>query len=484
MSKVLVIGIDSMDSELLSKYIDDLTNFKKLKETTPSVKMESVFPPDSDTAWATIYTGLNPAEHGVVGFVDPLQKSVEIQTKESEADLIRNNTFWDQASASGKKVTVLLPHIAYPPWEVNGIMVSRSRIEDEVVVYPENFNYDINSLNSPKGVPRKDVKSLQKFIDAYKKLLIDEKNFFLKMLKQEWDLFFCYSSCLDAIQHYFWNFCDENDPNYEPGNPFQDVIKDFYILTDQMIGDMIKNVDDDVVSIVLSDHGHHGRPPKLININEILRRNGLIKKKDMNTIDSSMEKFKKKGIEWVGKYNLGWIASKITKISPNSTNFFVSNRSLDLESSAAYVTDLSGIKAYTYGGIKVKDSNNYEIIRNKIIEIIRDELKDKLVFLLKREELYSGKYISKYPDLLLQLKDGYGLGNNINTDIITEAYSSNIVPGSHRRDSPIFFITNSPTTVDSVKLEDISPTILDALDLNNKNPLSNGKSILKRNHET
>ena len=155
-----MIGIDSMDSELLSKYLEFMPNFKKLKETTTKIKMESVFPPDSDTAWASIYTGLNPAEHGVVGFVDPLKKSVDIQTKESEADFIRGKTFWDYASDTGKKVIVLLPHIAYPPWKINGVMVSRSRVIDDVKACPPIKNYDISRLNSPKGVPKKNKKTL------------------------------------------------------------------------------------------------------------------------------------------------------------------------------------------------------------------------------------------------------------------------------------------------------------------------------------
>ena len=47
-----MIGIDSMDSELLSKYLEFMPNFKNLKKQ-PQNKMESVFPPDSDTAWAS-----------------------------------------------------------------------------------------------------------------------------------------------------------------------------------------------------------------------------------------------------------------------------------------------------------------------------------------------------------------------------------------------------------------------------------------------
>lgn len=465
MSKVLLIGIDSMDSELLSKFIDYMPNFKKLKENSPDIKMKSVFPPDSDTAWASIYTGLIPAEHGVVTFVDPIEKSYEIQTKESEADFIKGKTFWDYISLKGKKSIVLLPHIAYPPWKINGIMASRSRIYDIVESCPDMSAKELNKLNSPKGVPKKDKKSLQRFINSYSKLVLEEKNFFIKNMKNnEWDLFFCYSSSLDAIQHYFWNICE--DPQYSD-SPFRNVIKDFYLLYDSMIGEILSVIDEDTTVIVLSDHGHQGRPLKLVNINEILRQIGYLKSKNKKMVNSGIGKFKSKSIEMVSNYNLGWIASKVLKIFPQFMNFYLSNPSLDLISSSAYVTDLSGIKAYTYGGIKVKDNKNYDEIRNNIINKLKKEIGDKIEFILKKEELYDGKYLSKYPDILIQLKDGYGLGNNINVPIISDAHTSNIVPGSHRGDTPIVLISNFKGTEvpDKLDLEDISPLILNLLDI-------------------
>jgi len=73
--KILIIGIDSMDSELVHKFIEDLPNIRRLMENSPNIKFEGVFPPDSPTSWASIYTGLNPAKHGVLLFVDPLEKT-------------------------------------------------------------------------------------------------------------------------------------------------------------------------------------------------------------------------------------------------------------------------------------------------------------------------------------------------------------------------------------------------------------------------
>jgi predicted AlkP superfamily phosphohydrolase/phosphomutase len=79
--KVLILGIDALDRELLDRFATQLPNFARLRKVAQTLDVISTFPPDSDTAWATIMTGLNPAQHGIVKFVDPLEKSYRILNK-------------------------------------------------------------------------------------------------------------------------------------------------------------------------------------------------------------------------------------------------------------------------------------------------------------------------------------------------------------------------------------------------------------------
>jgi predicted AlkP superfamily phosphohydrolase/phosphomutase len=154
--KVLFIGLDSVDINLLAKFEEYLPNLTKLKKTGQNVKIESVFPPDSDTAWATIYTSLNPAEHGIIEFVDPLEKSMKIQHVEKDNTPIKFKTFWDIAGNCGKKVCVITPHLCYPVWEVNGIMIGRSSVEDKIDTYPKDLiikHPELESLIPWKGFP-------------------------------------------------------------------------------------------------------------------------------------------------------------------------------------------------------------------------------------------------------------------------------------------------------------------------------------------
>ncbi len=86
--------------------------------STPS--LISTFPPDSDTAWATISTGMNPAQHGIVRFVDPLEKSYQILNVGSDNEVLRGKTFWEILGRVGLKAHAIFPHLGYPIWEMPG----------------------------------------------------------------------------------------------------------------------------------------------------------------------------------------------------------------------------------------------------------------------------------------------------------------------------------------------------------------------------
>ncbi len=140
MSKVLIIGIDALDSILLSRFESDLPYLRKLRQESPDIKLTSVQPPDSDTAWASIHTGLNPAKHGIVHFIDPLDKASSLLSEEPSNANLRGNTYWDYAGKCGKRVCILFPHLCYQAWEVNGVMVARPTIGDNIQVFPQSIS--------------------------------------------------------------------------------------------------------------------------------------------------------------------------------------------------------------------------------------------------------------------------------------------------------------------------------------------------------
>lgn len=493
MGKVIVIGIDGMDSKLISKYKEDLPTIRKVMNDGKSLKLHTVFPPDSDTSWATIYTGLNPAEHGVLQFIDPLEKAHKYLSEEIDNTTIRGKAYWDAAGKCGKKVCILLPHIGYPVWPVNGVMVARSSRIEHVMTYPEELadEYDLTNLNTIKNFPGRN-KFSDEYVNKHVNLVEDSMEFALEMYKKEdWDVFFVYSSALDVVPHFFWNCCDENDPTYIGDNPHKNLIRDLYILHDKYIQEFISLADEDTTIIVHSDHGHGMRPIKMLNVNEVLRGMGFLhpKKSKSNSSMRFLDKVKFKMLDFVGKNNLENVAAKFMKTFPAVRKLYISSPSIDWDKTKAYICDLSGIKAYSYGGIKLNRNilqyhEEVEKISNDIIENlleVEDPKTSKKVvkWALKKEDLYEGEYLWKYPDILFQLDEDYGAGWGINEPLFGESPSHDINPGSHKGESAVFLIYNSPKKIEtnSLSLMDVAPTILDILEMEVSSDLD-GTSIL------
>lgn len=498
MKRVLIIGIDSLDRSILARLGDNLPNFAKLRRTRQDIRLESVFPPDSPTCWASIYTGLNPSNHGIVSFVEPLSKITEMVSQEVDNSNLPGKTFWDIAGSSGKRVCAILPVIGYPVWPVNGIMVGRSSIKNDIQTFPQSLsqNYTLPQLNSIKYFPV--GRRAKEFLTSSQGLTLSEAEFGLKLLRSnQWDLFFISLVSLDAIQGFFWNYWDEDDPTYPGDNSYRNTIRDFHYLLDEILGKFLNSVDANTVVIVVSDHGMGMRPIKLLNINELLREKGLLTprysglKRGGPLVVSLMEKAKRATSQFIAGH--GYAASLATRILrsfPASRTMYTSPISINWGKTVAYFTDLSGIKAYSYGGINIKreslDNQDYEEVRHLIIEEL-SKVEDPntgqriVKWVCRREELYSGEYIPLYPDIVFYLEEDYGGGWAIYDSLINISPTHKIVSGSHRPYQPVFLmssLSDKEIIRQNMVLVDVAPTILDILDIKGDFNFD-GKSIFK-----
>jgi len=504
MDKVVMIGIDAFDSILQSRFESELPNLRELKINAAKINMRSVFPPDSPTAWATIYTGRNPAQTGIIYFRNPLdEKSFVTSTDDSERAIhsrLCGTCFWDYLSHHQKKVCVILPYAVYPPWPVNGIMVCTSMRHLGKARAPQTYppqigsEYDLDGLNTIQAISSPKASSLYRLIDRGKNLLSSEFSFGLDMFRKDnWDLFFMCSSVLDLIQHCFWAHYDESDPTHIINNPFKDVIKEFYILYDNKIGEFLSAVGSDTSIIIFSDHGHGMRPVQLVNINEILRKEGYLVstggQKRQSSSNYFMERAKRTADRIVTTHGFSVIAARLVRLFPWTKRIYAVPSGVDWDKTIACVSDLSGIKAYSYGGIainkdRIQDSD-YEKVRSSIIaglsSIIEPNTgKNLMKWICRREDLYQGEYLDRYPDIVFELQEGYGIGWSIRGPILSTSRTHGIHPGSHRADSPVFLLSNSRNSNilrHSMTLMDIAPTVLELLDVNG-NYNFDGTSIL------
>ena len=208
---------------------------------------------------------------------------------------------------------------------------------------------------------------------------------------------------------------------------------------------------------------------------------------------SLMEKVKRTTSQFITGHGLAAnLASRLLRAFPASRGIYTSPISIDWGKTAAYFTDLSGIKAYSYGGINVKRESlgdrDYEEVRHLIIEEL-SKVEDpntaqKVVkWACKREELYSGEYIPLYPDIVFYLEEDYGGGWAIYDSLINISPTHKIVSGSHRPYQSVFLMSslNDKEIIrQNMVLVDVAPTILELLDIKGDFNFD-GKSILRSN---
>jgi predicted AlkP superfamily phosphohydrolase/phosphomutase len=95
------------------------------------------------------------------------------------------------------------------------------------------------------------------------------------MQAKPWDFFMHVDMAVDRIHHGFWKYFDERHPLYEPGNPYENAIRDYYAHLDSQIGERLALLDDDTAVLVVSDHG--GQPMMGgIAFNEWLKQEGYL----------------------------------------------------------------------------------------------------------------------------------------------------------------------------------------------------------------
>jgi len=305
-------------------------------------------------------------------------------------------------------------------------------------------------------------------------------------------LFFASFGELDVIQYSFWSYYDEKDPEYSESNPYKNVIPDFYRVYDELIAKLMAASGPDTTTIVVSDHGIGSRPVNLVNINEWLRQTGMLavqtSKKGTTRAFSPATRLKSFVVRAVNKYELGNHAVKALRVFPKGKEWVIGQNLIDWEGTIAYMTDQSGIKNYPYGGIVIKKENvndgDYERSRDSIIEALLKIMDPKTGqrvadWAMKREELYEGDYITHYPDIIFELSPGYSAGMKVPAPLFDTSITHSISPGYHKQHHAVFLISNAKRSVSKkdMNLMDVTPTILDLLDIDWRRYDFDGQSI-------
>jgi len=281
----------------------------------------------------------------------------------------------------------------------------------------------------------------KEYLQQARTVLTEHRRIFDKeFAKFNHGVFFFYFSSLDLNSHMFWRLMDPQHPEYDAMLADQNgsAIANFYQQIDQVLGEVLRRLDDRTTLLVLSDHGF-APYYRSFNLNTWLLNHGYIKLKNGAASDSSAP-----------LANVDWTETRAYGLGLNGLYLNLRGR----ESNG--IVD-PGTQA---------DSLMAEL-RAKLLSVQDPKSKQQVITRVDlAAEAYQGPYARSGPDMLVGYNRGYRAGwQTILGSFPAEELEDNSNPwsGDHCMDYtlvPGVLLSNRKIAANAPALTDIAPTIL------------------------
>lgn len=489
--KVLLIGLDGVPLDIIQRWADGgyLPTFRRLIDTGAVGHLRSTIPPTSGPSWSSIVTGMNPGKTGIYDFL--YRREGTYAFPPVNASLRGGTTIWRYLSDAGYRVGVLNIPMSYPVEQVNGFMISgwMTPYRATDYLYPAELAAELErEIGDYRIYPTETFAEnrQESFLKATYDLLEMVTRTALYLGKSRpWDVYLPVHFDTDRVLHQLWHYLDPDHPWRTDGEDREPVVRDYFIKVDESVGRLLALADDQTLVMVMSDHGM-GRANNFIVLNNWLLDNGLLRlKRDPwtrlkelmfrqgFTLRNVHQILDRVGLARQAEYVAGYFVDHLLKM------IFLSFLDVDWSQSKAYSfgRHLGSIYVNVKGrepqGI-VEPGTEYEAVRDEIERMaldFRDPRTGQPLIgqVLRREEIYSGPYLDKAPDLTLLPREPsdifFGLadfGHRLTVDTVYR-YS-----GMHRDHGML--IVNGPnvqpgSVLQDASIYDIAPTVLHAMGL-------------------
>jgi predicted AlkP superfamily phosphohydrolase/phosphomutase len=280
--KLCIIGLDCLEPSLVTRWIDDLPTFARLRNLGAWGRMRSCIPPITVPAWSCMVSGRDPGALGIYGFRNRsgfAYDALEFATSE----WVKRDRLWDIFSAAGKSCAVIGVPGTYPVQRVNGVMISdflTPSLENAWTHPPEfkeqvgswlggeDYLFDVRDFRSgDKARILADIREMtsRRFTVAREILASRNPDFFMMVEMGS-----------DRIHHAFWHYMDAEHRRHENSPEFSSAIHDYYVQLDRELERLLDLVNlGDTTVMIVSDHGAK-RLDGGICVNEWLRKEGYL----------------------------------------------------------------------------------------------------------------------------------------------------------------------------------------------------------------
>lgn len=422
-TRVMVVGLDGVPYTLLQKFFDQgiMPTMAEIAAQGTLRQMHVAIPEISAVNWTSFMTGANPGEHGIFGFTDLKPRSYKLHYPNYKD--CRAPALWDKLEVMDKVSVVINQPATYPAKPINGVLVSGFvAIEMRKSVTPISllptlqrlsYKIDIDTMKS-----REDHEHCLKDLNE----TLNGRFFAMETLldKEPWDYFEIVITGTDRLQHYLWHALeDEKHALHGPVIEYYNRVDKFVKRAFNRFREIAGGDRPEENFFLLSDHGFTALKQE-VYLNMWLKQEGYLAFND-------------------------------------EKNLIIENMS---ESTRAFALDPGRIYLNMKGKYPRGSVEDWE--RDSLLTEISTKLKqlsyngDKVIKeIYRNEDIYSGPFASRGPDLVALPQYGYDLKSSVQE---AGVFDKKNLSGMHTQDDAFFWSVEE--TPDNFHITQISDMIL------------------------
>ena len=434
--RVAFFGIDGVPYSLIRDNPDVFPNLNAIADEGSAGAIDSIVPPESSACWPALTTGRNPGETGVYGFQDREVGSYETYVpmgRDVQADRV-----WDRVTDDGRNATVMNVPVMFPPQRdvqrmVSGFLspgIDKAAYPEELREYLDSIDYRIDT-NAKLG--HKDDKS--EFMENARKTVDARYEAFSHYVAEDdWDLFFGVFMTTDRVNHFLFKDYEEDGEN-------KDLFLEFYSKVDEYLGKLRDQLPEDVTMLVASDHGFTSQDYE-VHLNAWLEETDWLSYED----DDHAE--------------LDDIADDTEAYSLIPGRFYVNLEGREPRGSVPE-DEYEAVRDDLKAELKALEGPNGKKVAQRVIE---------------KEDAFRGDHEDIAPDLVVIPNHGFDLkaGFKGHDDVFGQGPRN----GMHSFENASLFVDDDDANITNTDLYDISPTILDLMDVDYERAEFDGASLV------
>jgi predicted AlkP superfamily phosphohydrolase/phosphomutase len=467
MSRALLIGWDGADWRILDPMLEAgiLPNLQALIGRGAKGVLRSTIPNHSWSAWPSFLTGLEPSNHGVYDIFE--RKLGERRQLPVTFHSIRGKTILADLTAAGATTVMTNVPLTFPPPAIDGKLVAggvlpkwrpfthppqlAGELERAGRPFPINGMSWTTFRNRPEPFLQECMEVTEARIRAGEHLLDTT----------DWRFASLVFVATDRVQHCLAKYVSSDHPDFPTlsRERLAEKIRDVYRLLDDGLGRLVGRARDDDLVLFISDHGFQSCT-RAVHMDRLLERLGYLRfAAASRAVFGPMQWGKMRAVARK-VYDLLGLHGRVSL--PQSVNWQKTVAFTSVRSTGEGVSiNLAGREPEG-----IVDPVDFETTRDKVMDALGSFVDPAtglkpVAHVIRREEVFDGKYADAAPDILLEPAPRYSL-----THARTYLEDADWLSGDHRMDGVIAAAgprVRLDAFAEPALLIDVAPTILAAL---------------------